>query len=57
MRLSLQKAAHANLANAAYKKPRSHQRTWEEKDGAQPLPKILPLLHGLNSGETWSESI
>ena len=36
MRLSLQKAAHANLANATCRKSGSHQRTWAEKDGAQP---------------------
>ena len=30
MRLSLQKAAHANLADAACRKSGSHQRTWAE---------------------------
>jgi len=33
MRLSLQKAAHANLADAACRKSGSRQRTWDEKDG------------------------
>jgi hypothetical protein len=42
MRLSLQKAAHANLAGAACRKSGSHQHTWEEKDAAQPLPTLLP---------------
>ena len=39
MRLSLQKAAHANLANATCRKSGSHQRTWDEKDGAQPFQR------------------
>jgi hypothetical protein len=30
MRLSLQKAAHANLADAACRKSGSHPRTWAE---------------------------
>jgi hypothetical protein len=33
-RLALQKAAHANLADAACRKSGSHQSTWDEKDGA-----------------------
>jgi hypothetical protein len=45
MRLSLQKAAHANLADAACRKSGSHQRTWDEKDGAQPLPMHLKKNH------------
>jgi hypothetical protein len=39
MRPSFQKAAHANLADAAYRKSGPHQRTWDEKDGAQPLQR------------------
>jgi hypothetical protein len=41
MRLSLQKAAHANPACAAFRKSGSQPRTWDEKDGAQPLPTLL----------------
>ena len=40
MRLSLQKAAHANLAIATCRKSGSHQRTWDENDGVKPLPTL-----------------
>jgi hypothetical protein len=53
MRLSLQKAAHANLSGAACRKSGSHQRTWDEKDGRS--PSNAPAWLRETCGGTWSE--
>jgi hypothetical protein len=50
-RLSLQKAAHANLADAEYRKSGSHRRTWADNDFFKcfhsMVTRILPFSDNL----------
>jgi hypothetical protein len=61
MRLSSQKAAHANLADAACRKSGSQQRTWAEKDGRSPSNVLVRRPRALLKAQiffyTLSESI
>jgi hypothetical protein len=61
MRLSVQKAAHANLADAARRKSGSHQRTWDEKDGRSPFQRYCyadkKTVAESKNPRAWSESI